>query len=60
MIEPRIHDSIVKPHAGRWVVARRIDGVALAFADSKDEATRFLDAVLDLPRQLRGKGLVVK
>lgn len=68
MIHPVIHDAPVEqcgywdPKVGRtgWAVVHPSNGAILAYADTKEEAAAYRDALNDLPRQLRAQGVEVR
>ena len=65
MISPTIHDAEVKQCGARdgktgeigWAVVHPINGAILAYADTKEEAIVYREAINDLPRQLRADGV---
>lgn len=67
MIHPVIHDALVQRSGymtgdGKvgWTVAHPSNGAILAYADTKEEAAAYRDALNDLPRQLREQGVQVR
>lgn len=59
MLRPMIRDAIVRKWLIGWAVVHPTDGGVLAYADTEAEARAYKEAINDIVKQLRARGVEV-